>query len=346
MNFSFKTRKVLARFLSPAGAPVERVIEFRTNPLTGRRCRIAFSRTGEQEAGTDRLPEPPPSAAAIDECPFCPANVDAKTPGLNPGISNQPRLHTGGSTLFPNLYPYGSYSAVSLLENAHFVEIGKARPASYFDCLLNCQQYLAAVRRHDPAAVYISITQNHLPSAGGSLVHPHLQTHADSIASNYHAILEDRSEAYYRQHNRLLFSDYLEDEHFQKSRLIGKTGNWSWVAAFAPEGFYEIWGILPDKTTMGSIVPAEWDDLANGIINTQKFYRSLNRNGYNLGLLLVEKETSRLEAKVSLMVRSNYSPWVRNDQTGIELMLGDMATFTAPEKTAELARPFWQGSCC
>jgi hypothetical protein len=42
-----------------------------------------------------------------------------------------------------------------------------------------------------------------------------------------------------------------------------------------------------------------------------------------------------------MMVRSNYAAWVRSDHTGFEVMLGDMATFTAPEETAKMARPFW-----
>lgn len=54
-----------------------------------------------------------------------------------------------------------------------------------------------------------------------------------------------------------------------------------------------------------------------------------------------EDPKSYLEVRVVLIVRPNYAPWVRNDHTGFELMLGDMATFTQPEKTAEMARPFW-----
>ena len=45
---------------------------------------------------------------------------------------------------------------------------------------------------------------------------------------------------------------------------------------------------------------------------------------------------------MALIVRSNYAARVRNDHTGFELMLGDMATFTLPEDTAALARPFWE----
>ena len=33
--------------------------------------------------------------------------------------------------------------------------------------------------------------------------------------------------------------------------------------------------------------------------------------------------------------------WVRSDYTGYEVMLGDMATFVAPEQTAEWSRSFF-----
>jgi hypothetical protein len=59
-------------------------------------------------------------------------------------------------------------------------------------------------------------------------------------------------------------------------------------------------------------------------------------------VLWVEAPLSRLELRVVLMVRSNYAPWVRNDHTGFEVMLGDMATFVAPETTAGLARKYWR----
>jgi len=78
------------------------------------------------------------------------------------------------------------------------------------------------------------------------------------------------------------------------------------------------------------------------VLNAQRFYRSLGRNGYNLGLLLLEDGSDDLELRVVLTVRSNYAPWVRSDFTGFEVMLGDMATFSAPELTCERARPFRQ----
>jgi len=339
---AFQKRKITAEIVEPVGIPAKKPIEIRTNPVTGRKCRITFARAKEAESGDSSFPEPPPGANNTASCPFCRPQLYKRTPMLAASLSESPRLEHGKSVLFPNLFPYGRYSAVSVFDNNHFVEIGTASPSSYTDCFINCGNYLKKVRETDHEAVYLAITQNHLPSAGGSLIHPHLQVHADQIPANIPAFLEQRTANYYAKTGHLLFSDYLAHELEDKTRLIGRTGDWHWLAAFAPEGFYEIWAILPGVVSLLEINENHWHDLAVGVINTQKLYRSLNHNGYNLGLLAVEQENSRLEMRLRILVRSNFEQWSRNDHTGFEVMLGDMATFIPPEQTATMAKAFWQ----
>ncbi len=340
-GLTFQIQTITSKIVDPGGTPVEKPVQVRTDPVTGRTCRITFARSKEKETGTSALPEPPPTAKDTRSCPFCSPQLTTQTPMLAGDLSNFERLEEGNSVLFPNLFPYGRYSAVSLFDNRHYVEIGKAAPRSYTDSFINCQHYLQKVLTSDPAAIYMAVTQNHLPSAGGSLVHPHLQVHADGLGPNNLRFLEQRAAAYHRQTGNGIFSDYLAHEFSDKTRLIGQTGNWHWMAAFAPEGFFEVWGILPGICSIFDLNNGHWENLAEGVLSTQKFYRSLNRNGYNLGLLSVETGSSRLEIRVRILARSNYAPWVRNDHTGYEVMLGDMATFNAPEETAGLARPFF-----
>ena len=57
---------------------------------------------------------------------------------------------------------------------------------------------------------------------------------------------------------------------------------------------------------------------------------------------MLEDGTVDQELRVIMTVRSNHAQWVRSDFTGFEVMLGDMATFTSPEQTAEKARRFWK----
>jgi galactose-1-phosphate uridylyltransferase len=337
----FKHESFYCRIVLPGGETADRRIEVRTNPITGRTCRLTFSRSEEREAGAEALPEPPPFAHDRDKCPFCRKGLATQTPQLPPELWTEGRMIRGSSILFPNLFPYGRYSAVSLFDDLHFVEIGAAGLQSYTYSFLNCRDYLLRVLNHDPAAVFMAITQNHLPSAGGSLLHPHLQVQADRTATNNQRFLQRRAADYRRQCGSRLFSDYLKYESQAGQRCIGTSGPWQWLAAFAPEGFFEIWGILPAVTSLRQVSDDHWEALAQGVLNTQKFYRSLGRNGYNLGLLLLEDGSDDMELRVVLTVRSNYAPWVRNDFTGFEVMLGDMATFSSPESTAERARVFW-----
>lgn len=339
---AFKQERFHSRIVLPTGEVSDRVIEVRTHPITGRTCRITYSRGAEREPGAGALPAPPPFAADRGTCPFCRAQLGTQTPRLDPALAPEGRLVRGDSTLFPNLYPYGRYSAVSLFGDGHFVEIGTARPEAYADSFLNCRGYLLRVLARDPAAVWMAITQNHLPSAGGSLLHPHLQVQADRLPANFQRCLGEASARHHRRSGTRLFADYLRAEQQAGARCLGATGAWQWLAAFAPEGFFEIWGILPGVTSLSRTTEEHWQALAQGVLNTQKFYRSLGRNGYNLGLLLLEDGSDHQELRVVLTVRSNHAPWVRSDFTGFEVMLGDMATFAAPEQTAALARPFWQ----
>ena len=108
-----------------------------------------------------------------------------------------------------------------------------------------------------------------------------------------------------------------------------------------PEGFFEIWGILPGITSLHQTTEYHWEAFAQGVLNSQRYYRGMGHNGYNLGLLLFEGGSDDIELRVILTVRSNYAPWVRSDFTGFEVMLGDMATFSAPESTAQYARNYW-----
>jgi len=342
----FKQETFHSRIVLPNGKTVERPIEIRTHPITGRTCRITYSRVEEREPGAETLPEPPPFAQDTAACPFCQSRLAAQTPRMAPELWPSGRMARGSSTLFPNLFPYGRYSAVSLFDARHFVEIGTARLQSYADSFLNCRDYLLRVLSIDPAAVFMAITQNHLPSAGGSLLHPHLQVQADRIPANHQRFLSARAAEHQKKHGTRLFSDYLTLERDAGQRWVGETGPWNWLAAFAPEGFFEIWGILPGTTSLRNTPDDHWADLAKGVLNAQRFYRSLGRNGYNLGLLLLEDGADDLELRVVLTVRGNYAPWVRSDFTGFEVMLGDMATFSAPELTAERARTFWSDNPC
>jgi hypothetical protein len=76
----FKREVFHSRIVLPDGETTERPIEIRTHPITSRTCRITYSRGEEREPGADSLPKPPPFAADLATCPFCPPSFATHTP--------------------------------------------------------------------------------------------------------------------------------------------------------------------------------------------------------------------------------------------------------------------------
>ncbi len=343
--FNFNARTVYGNFRDAFGKKIERYIEIRKDPVYLDQSRITFSRSKEKERGIEKFYTPPDSDMDRKKCPFCSENIEKLTPVLSEKLNLPDRLVYNNSVLFPNLFPYTEWSGVSIFDDIHYVEIGAASIESYRDCLINCSHYLYEVKKTDPEAVFMAITQNYLPAAGGSLIHPHLQVHATKIISENHKIIQQRAYNHKNKFGSDIFCDYVRSERKNKIRYIGNTGMWDWMAAFAPHGFFEIWGICPGKTSILEFKNNKlWEDLAKGILNTQKFYRSLNRNSCNFNMISIEDDKNGFELKISIIARSGYAPWVRSDITGFELAFNEMATFTSPEETCENAKLFWSKS--
>lgn len=347
--FDFNVQPVYGNFKTASGKKTERYIEVRKDPVYLKNSRITFSRSKEKERGIEKFYIPPDIDMNRKKCPFCSENIEKATPVLSETLNLDDRLVYKNSILFPNLFPYTEWSGVSIFNDTHYVEIGSESINSYRDCLINCSHYLSAVKKTDPASVFMAITQNYLPAAGGSLIHPHLQVHATKIISENHRILQQRADQHKDKFGSDMFSDYVKTEKKNKERYIGNTGSWEWMAAFAPRGFFEIWGICPGKKSIMEFNDNQiWEDLAEGIINTQKFYKSMNRNSCNFTMISIEDnksdkdKRSAPELMISIMARSGYAPWVRSDITGFEFAFNEMATFTSPETTAENAESFWK----
>ncbi|MEJ2475853.1 MAG: galactose-1-phosphate uridylyltransferase, partial [Desulfobacterales bacterium] len=68
-GLAFECRRITATFIDPFGQLVEKPIEIRTHPISGRSCRIAFSRVNEKDVGNEELPEPPPDQGDRSACP-------------------------------------------------------------------------------------------------------------------------------------------------------------------------------------------------------------------------------------------------------------------------------------
>lgn len=342
----FRSRQLVARSLPPGGrgGVAEAVSEVRWDPLTGRTMRVTAPRPFSLPApGTARPPELPEKALAAELCPFC-GELAAVTPGLVPELGPERHLTRGEATLFPNLYPYGCWSAVIALTRAHHVPLAEFPRDRVADGLWVARDYVRRVRRADPAARYVNVTWNLLPSSGGTIVHPHFQVNADPVPVNGLRETQEAAQAFRARHGADFFATLVAEERRLGLRFLADVGETAWLLPFAPQAHVEVWGLVPGCTRFGDLPDTALAGLADGLYAVMQGYARAGRNALNMGLESDEgppagPPVAEPPVRLRVVARSSWRAWYRSDQTHFDVVLEECATVIAPETAAALLRP-------
>ncbi len=161
-----------------AGGTWTRVrLRWRRDPLTGASARIL---TGVKLQPASR-PDLRELAAKPAFCPFDTEHLETATVPFPAELTAEGRIRLGKAVVVPNIMAYATHSAVGIYDpGRHFLDLDDLTPSLVGDALAAMVRHARAVRRLDPAARWSSISGNHLPPAGASLVHPHLQSAHDA----------------------------------------------------------------------------------------------------------------------------------------------------------------------
>jgi UDPglucose--hexose-1-phosphate uridylyltransferase len=292
-------------------------IQFRRESLTGIRCRISPVRLER------RLDTSMPIRYSADGCPFCPENIDAATPTFDGGS----RIVHGESVTFPNLYPYSACHTVTVITKDHTVD--RFRKEQLADAFLGMIESLRA------SDGYPSINWNYLPSAGASLVHPHLQGIADPVPSHLAERYLDGSAGYLREHKRVYWDDLREQERASDRFLFEDEIFWS--ASPVPLGEREVRGLLPISTL--DELEQHVDPLVSGLLTVIAFYRSLGTYAFNIALFFDKTGSDRgFRVFCSVISRINPNRLCICDSAFMERLHQEPVILTLPEDLGRLFR--------
>jgi UDPglucose--hexose-1-phosphate uridylyltransferase len=286
------------------------ILQYREEDLTGLRCRISPDRLLRHIDQTLHIPIQP------DGCPFCRNTVFEVTPTFSDGS----RIRVGESVTFPNLYPFGEGHVVTVITKEHFTETFSRRQIA--DALHGQMEALL------PGRSYTSINWNYLPSAGASLLHPHMQGLAESRPSRIVERYLSASRSYRTKHGRTYWDAVREEERASDRYLFGDEVLWS--AHAVPVGEREVRGILP----VASIEEFECyiDLLARGILEILTLYRRLGTHAFNMSLFFDKAgEDHGFCAFCSLISRINPNPLSTSDTAFMERMHLEPVILTLPE---------------
>jgi galactose-1-phosphate uridylyltransferase len=330
MVMELRCRQLTAEILDPTQdfALQRSEVEVRWDPLTGHSARVLGVARGLM----------PPSEVDLEEigrgfeasCPFCGDRLEALTPKFPAEVCADGRFRRGSAVLFPNLFAYSRFSAVSVYgAQLHYLPLERMTSELVADNLATQVAFARAAIAHDPDAQWASISANHMLPSGSSLFHPHLQGSVDPVPMTMQRLLADVPAARFRE--------YVEEERDLGERYLGCMNRVHWLASFAPIAPGELRAFLFDVAS-----PAELDDelvceLGTGIAAALNLYAELGYESFNLALYGAPPGTSGYPLNLRMACRSNLKPLYRSDATYFERLHWEAAVDLRPEDVAARA---------
>ncbi|MEM2989186.1 MAG: hypothetical protein QXU06_04655 [Candidatus Bathyarchaeia archaeon] len=316
-------------------------IEYRRDPLTGARCRINMRRAGRvKQAAKEGRSITASSRTSEGGCAFCPENVERMTPRFPDRFLKGGRVRVGSAILFPNLYPFSKYHGVAVLSEAHNPPLNEIAPESLRDCVRACIEFLAIVRERDPGAVYGSINWNHMPPAGASIIHPHLQVIADPVPTRLQGELLRCSESYFERNGSNYWIDLIEAEAELGERIIHKGRSIVWLASYAPMGNNEVLGISPGTSSIFELDGARLEELSAGLSKILRGYWGLGIGSFNMSIVPgpLDREVEYYSLNLRIVSRPSPEAHYTSDCGFMERIHLESVVESRPEAVAERLR--------
>lgn len=338
---SFKESKMVGHVpdLTRGGEFIEVPLVQRIDPIFGSRARIieGSKLTPNRKSNIKQF------LSSSGFCPFCADHVENATFPFPSAIVRGGKIWRGSSLVVPNIVAYSSYSAVGIYDTTrHFIELDQFDAHLISDVLISMFEHTKLVRNFDPRAEYSSINANYLPPSGSSLTHPHVQSSHDEVPLGKQATLSQRSTDYFVATGRRILQDLVDAER-NGPRYVGKFGEVTFVAAFAPSGFREIWGVIHDATDITDISIDSAKSLAEGLLRVFACYSDWNLSSFNFSIAGGGNHAAKngFIPLLRVVARSNPEPYYRSDVTYFEKLYDEAMVDVSPEDTAsELRRYF------
>ncbi len=291
---------------SPAGC-----IQFRTETLTGIRCRISTERVKRA------IDQPPVMNNSSGDCPFCPGKITTETPAFPDGS----RIIVGESVTFPNLFPFSEHHNVTVITRDHFA--GTITEKQIADALKGQYISLKGFPRYYP-----SINWNNLPSAGASIVHPHMQAIADKRPTYLTGRYIEESRRYFVKRGEVYYDNLINMETDSERFLFGD--EIPWIANAVPVGEREVRGYLPVHSI------DEFEPyiclVAKGLHKVITLYNSIGNYAFNAAIYFDRCGTDRgFRSFCSVIARINPNPLSMSDTAFMERLHMEPVILTLPE---------------
>jgi UDPglucose--hexose-1-phosphate uridylyltransferase len=330
MSISFKKIESKTRFLNPFKefSLDEIPFEIRFDPLTGQ--------TGRVYAFPYEPPERPDLEQKIQRskeifCPFCPESVKGSTPLFPKEFIPEGRINEGDATLIPNLIPFDTYAAVSIISAEHYLGMGDLTPERLKDSFSAALSFIQRVGDFDPRVQFFSINWNYMPDSGSSLVHPHLQVNCGYVPTTYYRLQIEGCRRYLDENGKDFWKDFMSAEKKSGERFIAEIGPTFWVMSFVPQTFLpDVWCIFPDYYSLIQLGMGELGAFLEGLSRVIQYFGHKNIPSFNMAIFSHKQDGDfRINAKICPRLLPR--PIGNSDQAYLQVIHKESSTVRPPE---------------
>ncbi len=312
--------------------------EIREDPLTGRTARIChFMKLQWQKPDFDKL-----VAGTESWCPFCPERVLSVTPSFPPEILPEGRLREDDMVLFPNLAPYDALSAVATLGGRHFFPMTEIEPERIACAFGLAMRFFRALQdaKH-PESVYHVVNWNHMPPAGSSLIHSHLQVFASSNAPNLMRAELEAARVYRDRTGTNYWDDLVAAEREDGRRYLGRIGRTDWLVPFAPMGVAgDVLAVVEGTRATLDLSEGDLADLASGLARSMAAYDAMGIYSFNVNLFTGASGDDHSRVHLLFSPRTFFNQALGTTDVGaLRNLYNETLCMAFPEEIADLLRP-------
>lgn len=340
-HLEFRADRKETTLLDPATGERKSIpSEIRHDPLTGRTARIChFMKLQWQKPDFEKM-----VAGTESWCPFCPEKVLVVTPSFPPEVLPEGRLQAGDMVLFPNLAPYDAVSAVATLGARHFSPMTAIEPeriARAFGLAMTFFRKLHAAGH--PESVYHLINWNHMPPAGSSLIHSHLQVFATSNAPNLMRAELEAAREYRGRAGGNYWEDLVAAERADGGRYLGRLGRTDWLSAYAPMGVAgDVVAVVEGVRATLELSDQDLLDLGTGLAKALAAYDAMGIYSFNLNLFTGAAADDHARVHLVLSPRTFFNQALGATDVGaLRNLYNETLCMAFPEEIAERLRPFF-----
>jgi len=332
--------RMLKRDSSGEFAEAAAPVEIRFDPLTGRSCRIV-------QYSLQRILWPDPAVLEKRSreltCPFCPPLVERITPRFPPDLIPGGVIRQGKAFAFPNIDPYDVYGMVVAISDEHYIALNKFDLETVLNTLIAAHTYIKRVQKVDAGAKYSFIAWNYMPPAGGSLIHPHLQSNAGYYPTDYQKQILEASDRYYKEKGTNYWSDLVEQERRTGERWVGKIGGTEWLTGFVPRGrLSDVIAVFPGKASITELTEDDLCDFAAGLLKVFGYLDELNLISFNMSTYSgFDKGQFWAHARITPRGLLLYSPIETSDQFYYQILQDENICILPPEVAAAKLKKYF-----